>query len=107
MPVMTRAAKFFVRNRFFLGAEFFNHAALQEMLFHQEGDVICAQVGVVDVFGVNQHVRTQPVWVADARGLKHLHFIKQALGDQLVIEGIDDFMRAFCQALRVNGNKNM
>ena len=87
-------AQLFIGDDAFLRAEFLDHAAFEEVLFHQEGDIVGGQAGVMHAFWVDHHLGTMLHRVADARGFQHLDFVDQALGDQLILQRVDDLMRA-------------
>ena len=60
------------------------------MLFHQVGDIIRGQAGVVDAFRVDHQVWAMLHRVANARGFQHLDFVDQTLRDQLVLQRVDE-----------------
>ncbi len=101
------SAKLFIHSDAFDRLEFFDDTAFEEMLFHQEGDVIGIEIDVVNPFGVDHQIGAFGRRVAEARGFQNLDFIDQALIDQFVVQRVNDIMRTFGKALRVHGYQYM
>ena len=73
--------------------EFLGNAPFEEMLFNNVGYVVRGQPDVMDTFRINHHIRGIRD-IPNPGSLQDLDFIDQSLVDQLILEGIQDFVGA-------------
>ncbi len=87
-------AQFFIDRRRRRGQELFRHPAFQEVLLNQIGDIIHREVGVMNTFRVDHHLR--PFGAPTQAGcLQNLNLVDETLVDQFILKRVDDLVRAF------------
>jgi hypothetical protein len=76
------------------------------MLFDQVGDIVRAQTGVMDPFRVYHHFRSLGTG-SDPGSFQDLNFVDQTLGDQLILQTVDDLVCSLIQTLRIHTHQYM
>ena len=102
----TQRAQLFIHNRLDDFAEALDNASLKEMLFDQIRNIIRGDAHIVDTFRIDHQLGTVGT-ASDARCLKHLNLVIQALGNKFVLQRVHNLVGTFGKALRVDAYEDM